>query len=74
MLEKTHESPLDWKKIKSVNLKGNQPLILIRRADAEVEAPMFWPPEMKSWLIGKDLDAEKDWGQKKGVVKDGMVR
>ena len=62
--EKTLESPLDYKEIKSVNLKGNQPWILIERTDVEAEAPILWPPEAKSRLAGKDPDAKKDWRQK----------
>ena len=58
VLEKTLESPLDCKEIKSVNPKGNQPRILIRRTNAE--APIIWPPEANSLLIGKDPDARKD--------------
>ena len=70
--EKTLESPLDCKEIKPVNLKENQPWILIGRTDAK--APMLWPPDAKSQLIGKDLDAGKDWGQKeKAVTEDEMV-
>ena len=60
VLEKTLESPLDSKDIKPVNLKGNQPWIFIGRADAEAEAPIPWPPRMKSPLIGEDPDAGKD--------------
>ena len=59
-LEKALESPLDCKGIKSVNLKGNQPLIFIGRTDAEAEAKKLWPPNAKSQLIGKDPDAGKD--------------
>ena len=74
MLEKTLESPLDSKDIKPVNPKGNQHWIFIERTDAEAEAPILWPPYMKSWLIGKDPDAGKDWGQEtKGVTEDEMV-
>ena len=62
MLEKTLESSLD-KEIKPVNPKGNQPWIFIARTDAEAEAPIFWPPDAKSQLIGKDPDAGKVWGQ-----------
>ena len=61
--EKTLESPLDRKEIKPVNPKGNQPWIFIGRTDAEAEAPTLWPPNSKSWLIGKD--SVKDWGQEK---------
>ena len=57
------------KEIKPVNPKGNQPWIFIGRTDAEAEAPMFWPPDMKHWLIRKYLDAEKDWGREKGKQK-----
>ena len=64
VLEKTLESFLDSREIKPVNPKGNQPEIFIERTDAEAETPIFWPPDMKSQLIGKDPDAEKDWRQK----------
>ena len=76
MLEKTLESPLGCKKIKSVNPKGNQPWIFIGRIDAEAEAPVLWPPDAKSWFNGKDPDdARKDWRQKeKGAAEDKMVR
>ena len=60
VLEKTPESPLDCKEIKSVNLKGNQPLTFIGRTDAEAEAPILWTPDTKSQLTGKDPDAGKD--------------
>ena len=63
VLKKTIESPL-YNKIKSVHPKGNQPWIFIQRTDDEAEAPILWPPNSKSWLIGKDPDAGKDWGQK----------
>ena len=73
VLEKSLESPLDSKEIKPVNSKGNQPLIIIQRTKAE--APILWPLDMKSGLIGKDPDAEKDWRPKeKGVAEDVMVR
>ena len=72
-LEKTLESPLDCKEIKLVNSKGNQPWILIGRTDIEAEAPIPWPSNEKSQLIGKDSDAWKDWRQKeKGMTEDGM--
>ena len=72
VLEKTLESPLDWKEIKPVNLKGNQSWLFIGRTDAE--APILWPPDAKSWLIGKDPDAGKDWGQEeKQATEDEMV-
>ena len=60
MQEKTLKSPLDCKEIKLVNLKGNQPRIFMGRTDAEAEAPTLWPPDVKSQLIGRDLDAGKD--------------
>ena len=59
-------SPLDSKEIKPVNPEGSQPWIFIGRTDDEAEAPVFWPPDGKSWLIGKDPDAGKDWEQEKG--------
>ena len=68
------ESPLDSKEIKPVNPKGNQPWIFIGRTDAEAEAPILWPPDAKTWLIGKDPDAGKDRRQEeKGVTEDEMV-
>ena len=74
MLEKTLESPLDSKEIKLVNPKGNQPWIFIGRTDAKAEAPKLWPPDVKSWLIRKDPDAGKDWGQEnKGAKENEMV-
>ena len=74
VLEKTIESPLDSKKIKLVNLKGNQPWIFIGKTDAEAEAPVLWPPDAKSWLIGKDPDSGKGWGQEeKGATEDEIV-
>ena len=60
MLEKTLESPLDSKEIKSIHPKGNQPLIFIGSIDAEAEAPKLWPPDSKSQLIGRDRDSGKD--------------
>ena len=73
--KKTLQSPLDSKEIKPVNPKGNQPWIFIGRTDAEAEAPIFWPPDAKSQLIGKDPDAGKDREQEeKGVAEDEMVR
>ena len=67
---KTLESPLDSKEIKPVNPKEKQPWMLIKRADAEAEAPILWPPNAKSWLIGKDPNAEKDWGQKENKATE----
>ena len=63
VLEKTLESPLDSKDIKPVNPKENQSLIFVGRTDTEAEAPILWPPHVKSWLSGKDPDDGKDWGQ-----------
>ena len=74
VLEKTFESPLDCKEIKPVNPKRNQPWILIGRIDTEAEAPILWPPDGKSQLIGKDPDVGKDWRQEeKGVTEDEIV-
>ena len=72
VLEKTLESSLDCK-IKPVNPKGNQPWIFTGRTDSKAEAPIFWPPDAKSLLIGKDPDAGKDWGQEKGAKEDEMM-
>ena len=75
VLEKTFENPLDYKEIKPVNPQGNQPWIFIGRIDAEAEVPILWPPDLESWLTGKDPDAGKDWKQKeKGVAEDEIVR
>ena len=72
---KTSESPLGSKEIKPVNLKGNQPWIVIERTDAEVEAPILWPPDLKRWFTGKDPDAGKNWRQKvKGAAEDKIIR
>ena len=74
VLEKTLESPLDCKEIKPVSPKWNQPWIFIWRTDAESEAPLLWPPDMKSWLILKDPDGEKNRRQEeKGMTEDEMV-
>ena len=73
VLEKTLESPLNWKEIKPVNPKGNQLWIFIGRTGAEAEAPILWPPDVKSWLIWKDPDAGKDWRQEKGTKEDEMI-
>ena len=72
VLEKTLESPLDCKEIQPVHPKGNQSWIFIGRTDTEAEAPILWPPDARKWLIGKDLDAGKDWRQK-GMIDDEMV-
>ena len=74
VLEKTLESPLDSKEIKPVNSKGNQSWIFIERTDAEAETPIFWPPDVKNWLIRKDPDAGKDWRpEEKGATEDEMA-
>ena len=72
VLEKTLESPLDCKEIKPVKSKGNQSWIFVGRTEAE--APILWPPDVKSQLIGKDPNAGKDWGQEKEVTEDEMDR
>ena len=63
VLEKTLESPLDYKEIQPVHLKRDQSWVFIGRTDAESETPILWPPDVKSWLIWKDPDAGKDWRQ-----------
>ena len=69
VLEKTLEGPLDCKETKPVNPKGNQSWIFIGRTDAEAEAPILWPPDMKNQLIGKAPDAGKDWRwEEKGMT------
>ena len=74
VLEKTVESPLDCKEIQPVHSKGDQSWVFIGRTDVEAETPILWPPDAKSWLIGKDPDAGKDWGQEeKGTTEDEMV-
>ena len=74
VLEKTLESPLDCKEIQPVHHKGNQSWVFIRRTVTEAEAPILWPPDAKSWLIGKDPAAGKDWRQEeKGMTEDEMV-
>ena len=74
VLEKTLESPLDCQEIKPVNPKENQSWIFFGRTDAEAEAPILWPPDVKNWHFGKDPDAGKDWKQEeKGMTKDEMV-
>ena len=74
LLEKTLESPLDCKDIQLASPKGNQFWIVIGRTDAEAETPILWPPDSKSWLIWKDPDAWKDWGQEeKGTTEDESV-
>ena len=74
VLEKTLESPLDYKKIQLVHSKGDQSGVFFGRTDAKAETPVLWPFHVKSWLIGKDSDAGKDWGQEeKGTTEDEMA-
>ena len=74
VLEKTLESPLNCEEIQPVYPKGDQSWVFIGRTDAEAEALILWPPHAKSWLIGKDLDAGRDWGQEeKGTTDDEMA-
>ena len=74
VLEKTLESPLDLKEIQPAHPKRVQSWVFIGRTDAEAETPVFWPPDAKSWLIGKDPDAGRDWGQEeKGMTEDEMA-
>ena len=74
VLEKTLESPLDCKEIQLVHSEGDQSWVFIGRTDAKAETPVLWPPHEKSWLIGKDSDAGRDWGQEeKGTTKDEMA-
>ena len=75
VLEKTLESPLNCKEIQPVHPKGNQSWISIGRTDAEAEAPILWPPDLKNWLIGKDPDAGKNWTEEEKVMTENdMVR
>ena len=74
MLEKTLETPLDCKEIQPVHSKRDQSWVFIGGADVETETPVLWPPDVKSWLIWKDPDARKDWGQEeKGMTENEMV-
>ena len=74
VLEKTLESPLDCKEIQPVHSEGDQSWVFIGRTDAKAETPILWPLHMKSWLIGKDPDAGRDWGQEeKGTTEDEMA-
>jgi len=73
VLEKTLEGPLDSKEIKPVNPKGNWPWILIGKTDVEAEAPILWPPDAKSQLIGKVPDAGKGWRQNEKVVAENEM-
>ena len=72
-LEKTPESPLDSKEIQPIHPKGDQSWVFIGRTDVEAETPVLWPPDAKSWLIWKDPDGGKGWGQEeKGTTEDEM--
>ena len=74
VLEKTLESPLGCKEIQPVHPTGDQSWVFIGRTDVEAETPVLWPPDVESWLIGKDPAAGKDWGQEeKGMTEDEMV-
>ena len=74
VLEKTLESPFDCKEIQPVHFKGDQPWVFFGRNDAKAETPVLWPPHAKSWLIGKDSDAGRDWGQEeKEMTEDEMA-
>ena len=74
VLEKTLESPLDSNEIQPVYPEGNQSWIFFGRTDVEAKTPILWPPDAKSWLIGKDPDAGKDWRwEEKGMTEDEMV-
>ena len=74
VLKKTPESPLDCREIQPVHSKGDQFWVFFGRTDAEAETSILWPPHVKSWLIGKDSDAGRDWGQEeKGMTEDEMA-
>ena len=74
VLERTLESPLDYKNIQLVHPKGNQSWIFVGRTDAEAETPIFWPPDVKNWLIGKDPNVGRYWRQEeKGKTEDEMA-
>ena len=74
VLDKTLETLLDSKELKLVHPKGNQPWIFTEKTDAEAEAPIFWPPDATSWLIGKNPDARKDWRQEeKWMTEDEII-
>ena len=73
VLEKTLESPLDCKEIQPAHSEGDQPWDFFGRNDAKAQTPVLWPPHAKSWLIGKDSDAGRDWGQEKGTTEDEMA-
>ena len=67
------ESPLDYREIQPAHPKGDQSWVFIGGTDIEAETPKLWPPDAESWLIWKDPDAGKDWGQEKGTTEDEMI-
>ena len=74
LVRNIHESPLNYKEIQPVHPKGDQSWVFTGRTDGEAETPILWPPDTKSWLIWKDPDAGKDWGQEEnGMTEDEMV-
>ena len=73
MLRKTLDSPLDCKQIQPVHSKGDQSWVFFGRNDAKAETPVLWPPPEKNWLIGKDSDAGRDWGQKEKEMTEGEM-
>ena len=74
MLEKTLESPLDYKEVQPVHSKGDQPWVFFGRNDAKAETPVLWQPHGKGSLVGKDSDAGRDWGQEeKGTTENEMA-
>ena len=73
VLEKALESSLDCKEIQPVHSKGDQSWVFIERTDVEAKTPILWPPDVKTWLIGKDPDAGTDWGQEKETMEDDVV-
>jgi len=73
VLEKTLESPLDCKELQPVHSEGDQSWDFFGRNDAKAETPVLWPPHAKSWLIGKDSDAGRDWGQEEKGTTDGWM-
>ena len=78
VLEKTLDSPLDYKEIQPVHPKGDQSWMFIGRIDVEAETPILWPPDGKNWLTGKDPDTWEDWrqeerGQQRMRYLDGIT-
>ena len=73
LLEKTLESPLEYKEIQPVPPKGDQSWVFIGRTDAEAETSVLWQPHVKSWLIGKDRDAGKEWGQEEKRMTEDEI-